>query len=219
MTIAGLHAHYASAFNMPIKLNLSCITSRNVMLAGLCEHQHRRGPAAIKPPFSRHAMTDTDKARMTLQSGTGRRAVAAERFALVLRKAASLMRMWRDAAPATVGSASTGDDTQSGAGGREMQPQAGPKVGRLSDVVASAARHSARAQACHDDAGVRVDAALYELEQLRQELKAVVDPRLLARSSGTSEAAASQGSGAAKVPEQAGDVITGGRAGSTRSAA
>lgn len=60
-------------------------------------------------------------------------------------------------------------------------PAAHDHMGKLSTVVDAACRHGERAQACHDSAGRRIDAALYELDQLRQELEAVVDPQLLKR--------------------------------------
>lgn len=62
-------------------------------------------------------------------------------------------------------------------------PAARDHMGKLSTVVDAACRHGERAQALHESAGRRIDAALYELEQLRQELEAVVDPQLLKRTS------------------------------------
>ena len=56
-----------------------------------------------------------------------------------------------------------------------------PQLTKLSGVVETAAGHGERASHYHERAGLRVDAALYELEQLRKELESVVDPQLLAR--------------------------------------
>ncbi len=94
-----------------------------------------------------------------------------------------------------------------------------PQIGRLSDVVDNAARHGARAQECHEGASLRVDAALYELEQLRSELSAVVDPRLLARTGGILEAEAARARGAEAHSRPMADVVKAGPAGSKRSAA
>ncbi len=56
-----------------------------------------------------------------------------------------------------------------------------PHLARLTGVVEAAARHGERAQSCHDDASLRIDSALYELEQLRRELESVVPSELLQR--------------------------------------
>lgn len=53
------------------------------------------------------------------------------------------------------------------------------QFGKLSTMIGSQARQVDHAGRCHDAAAVRLDAALYELEQLRRELAAVVDPSLL----------------------------------------
>jgi hypothetical protein len=52
-------------------------------------------------------------------------------------------------------------------------------LSRLAGIIDSTARHAARADACHRCAEVRIDAALYELEQLRSDLAAVVPPAML----------------------------------------
>lgn len=55
------------------------------------------------------------------------------------------------------------------------------QIDRLSGVVENAATRSDRAKRCHDDARRQIDSALYELDQLRLDLGAVVDPKLIAR--------------------------------------
>ncbi len=55
------------------------------------------------------------------------------------------------------------------------------QLGRLSGVVENAAMRADNAKRCHDDARRHIDSALYELDQLRLELGAIVDPRLIAR--------------------------------------
>lgn len=84
-----------------------------------------------------------------------------------------------------------------------------PQIARLSEVVERTARHGARAEQCHENAGLRIDAALYELEQLRHELEAVVDPALLA---GTSRILAEAGGGeeiASAAAAPASDPVSG----------
>lgn len=62
--------------------------------------------------------------------------------------------------------------------GRAGTP-ASPHLTKLTAVVDTTAQHVERAERCHRGAGIRIDAALYELEQLRMELQSVVDPALL----------------------------------------
>ena len=157
-------------------------------------------------------MTDIDNARMKLQYGTGRRATALDRVALVLRKAAALMGKALETSAATV---SAHEHDKIGMGKLDPPPQ----IGRLSDVVDNAARHSARAQECHEGASVRVDAALYELEQLKNELSTVIDPRLLARTSGILEVETSRERGVDADFGPRAEVVKAGPAGSKRSAA
>lgn len=78
-----------------------------------------------------------------------------------------------------------------------------PQLSRLSGIVEAAAYHSERARQCHAAAGVRVDAALYELEQLRLELQAVVAPSLLAGTRRVLERAAAPAAIAGPSPGQA----------------
>ena len=58
-------------------------------------------------------------------------------------------------------------------------PRPDDHLARLTGIIASAARHGERASTLHEYANRRIDSALYELDQLRLELGAVVDPHLL----------------------------------------
>ena len=70
---------------------------------------------------------------------------------------------------------------QQGPGGAPVRhSQACEELQQLSGVIEGAALQVERAGRWHAGAGQRVDAALYELEQLRRDLEAVVDPALLA---------------------------------------
>lgn len=103
---------------------------------------------------------------------------------------------------------------------RQAGSHASPQLSKLTTVVESAAHHVERAEHCHRGAGVRIDAALYDLEQLRMELGAIVDPALLQTTSRPPAAEVARrevASGAAAEPPSA--PPTAGRAGSTRSAA
>lgn len=88
-------------------------------------------------------------------------------------------------------------------------------LGRLSKAVDAARRHGERAEALHLGAGRRIDAALYELEQLRQDLQSVVDPKLLVRTSEILEGGAAS-AGSATVSASA---LTAAQAKAARSAA
>ena len=55
------------------------------------------------------------------------------------------------------------------------------QLNRLSGVIENAAMRADNAKRCHDDARRHIDSALYELDQLRAELGAIVDPKLIAR--------------------------------------
>lgn len=84
---------------------------------------------------------------------------------------------------------------------------------KLSRVVDAASLHGERAQSYHESAGRRIDSALYELEQLRQELESVVDPKLLQRTSEILERAN------APASPSSGEGVTAGRAKAEQSAA
>jgi hypothetical protein len=201
---------------MPIKLTLSCITSGRGGLDAFGEHQHRRHSILQRASHGPFPMTDYEKTTAGRRGpGSGRRASFSETFARVLRAAAWVMRRGGASGSGEAGPGRKSDNPQVVAAGPEVLPH----VGRLSDVVARAARNSLRAQKCHDSASVRVDAALYELEKLREELKAVVDPARLAPTAGSSAIAAAGGGGegARAASEPAG--VRAGPAGSKRSAA
>jgi hypothetical protein len=91
-------------------------------------------------------------------------------------------------------------------------------------VVESTARHVERAERCHRGAGIRIDAALYELDQLRMELQSVVDPALLEGTSRLLDSSAAEKSKAATTSnptphETADTALKAAPAGSARSAA
>ena len=88
-----------------------------------------------------------------------------------------------------------------------------PHLNRLVDVVATAANCGERASRLHNAAGLKVDSALYELEQLRLELEEVVAPHLLGRTrtipreSGTLEPGGiDQAQAHVRPPSEAADV-------------
>ena len=74
------------------------------------------------------------------------------------------------------------------------EPGARRELAQLSDRVEV---HGRRAEECHAGAAQRVDSALYELEQLRRELEAVIDPTLLVR---TAPAVSAPAPSAAQFP-------------------
>ena len=105
--------------------------------------------------------------------------------------------------------------------GHQSGEQDGGQLGRLSAIVGTQARQVERADRCHSAAAVRLDAALYELEQLRDELAAVVDPALLVatdRLIGTANAVSCK-TASAHSPSAPPSAAMAARAGSSRSAA
>jgi hypothetical protein len=130
-----------------------------------------------------------------------------------LERMASTLRDMGSAAP-------SGDVAVERTALRRAAAQAQPHLTKLTSVVETAARHVERAEQCHRGAGIRIDAALYELEQLRMELQAVVDPALLQGTSRILDAdAASSGTKSGVSPQAATEPAKAGPARSARSAA
>ena len=103
---------------------------------------------------------------------------------------------------------------------RRADTRTSPHLTKLTSVVETAAQHVERAEQCHRGAGIRIDAALYELEQLRMELQSVVDPALLKGTSRILDAeAASIGTKSGMSAQPASEPAKAGPAGSARSAA
>ncbi len=105
-----------------------------------------------------------------------------------------------------------GDRTVDRTGEPLARSRTSPQLSKLTAVVETAAQHVERAEHCHRSAGIRIDAALYELDQLRMELQTVVDPALL---QGTSRILDAEIAGA----QPASEPTKVGPAGSARSAA
>ncbi|MEQ1715340.1 MAG: hypothetical protein ABL907_05055 [Hyphomicrobium sp.] len=136
-----------------------------------------RGPAMGGSGKVRHDMTigKTTHPRTFRPSPTPRQPVLWPRaFGTVLSRVAAML-----------GASAKGHEKPQAEAAQALDPS-GPEaredaqLTRLSGVIERASLHGERAQRCHDGAGLRIDAALYELEQLREELRAVVDPALLA---------------------------------------
>lgn len=82
-----------------------------------------------------------------------------------------------------------------------------PLMKELAGVVHGAVGHGERAQRYHDGAARRIDAALYELDQLRMELAAVLSPELLDRIMTERDPSRLAGGRAPSLPATAGSPI------------
>ena len=163
---------------MLIKLTLLCIQFSASVLARSCEHPHlrRRANVAIgarTPTRDRTIMDRTATKHIGPRSRTLDRRSWTDTCVTLLERAGAVLR--RNVAPAGP------QQTLNAFGGMAIEAKTTPHLNRLVDVVATAANCGERASRLHNAAGLKVDSALYELEQLRLELEEVVAPHLLGR--------------------------------------
>lgn len=153
---------------MLIELTPSCITSCLILLALADEHLH---PARrLDQQGALHMSEDRQASDAQAHEAIADACAAALRRALALLQSSS-----PDQQLAEAGQQSTSIVAQyAGESGEHAQ------LARLVGVVERAAEHAMRAEQCHRAAAVRVDAALYELEQLRADLIGIIAPEKLA---------------------------------------